>query len=236
MTDRPAALLVSHGQPSDPDGPEADLRTLAESVAKLLPGWRVMGTTLSGKGTLEAAIRRLGTAVTVYPLFMTDGWFVRDRLPSRLAEAGATDCTILPPLGLDPALPDLCLRRAGEAALAAGITPSTATLLLAAHGSPSAPRAGEVAREVAATLEAAGVFRCVVNGFVDEAPFLADAARIEGPAVCLPFFAAANGHVREDIPEGLDAAGFSGLRLPPVGTDGLVPGLIADALRRSAAA
>lgn len=235
MPDRPAALLVSHGQPSDPDGPEADLRALATAVAGHLPGWRVAGTTLSGKGTLEAAIRALGGVAMVYPLFMTDGWFVRDRLPARLAEAGATDCTILPPLGLDPALPELCLNRAREAALEAGFTPSDTTLLLAAHGSPSAPRAGEVAREVTAMLGAAGIFRDVVTGFVDEAPYLAEAARIDGPAICLPYFAAANGHVREDIPEALDGAGFAGLRLPPIGTDPLIPGLIAAALRRNAA-
>ena len=234
MTDTRAALLVSHGQPSDPDGPEADLRTLAAKVARHLPGWQVAGTTLSGQGTLEAAVRTLGTDLAVYPLFMTDGWFVRDRLPDRLAQAGRTHYKILPPLGLDPALPDLCLRRAKEAAVEAGIDPAESTLLLAAHGSPSAPRAGEVAREVAAHLAAAGVFRKVVTGFVDEAPFLADAARIAGPAICLPYFAAANGHVREDIPEALDKAGFKGLRLAPIGTDPLVPGLIADSLRRIA--
>lgn len=238
MTDRPKALLVSHGQPSDPDGPEGDLRALAAGVAEHLPGWDVAGTTLSGKGTLDAAVRGFGgTGFHVYPLFMADGWFVRDRLPARLAEAGAGPeaRTILPPLGLDPALPDLCLRRAREAAADAGLDVAGTTLLLAAHGSPSAPRAGEVAREVAARIAGAGVFRAVVTGFVDEAPFLADAARIDGPAICLPYFAAANGHVREDIPEALDAAGFGGPRLPPIGTDAAIPGLIAAALRRSAA-
>ncbi len=235
MTDHSAALLISHGQPSDPDGPEADLRALAAEVAGHLSGWKVAGTTLSGQGTLEAAIRTLGTDIIVYPLFMTDGWFVSDRLPARLTQAGGSRCRVLPPLGLDPALPDLCLRRAKEAALDAGFDPSDATLLLAAHGSPSAPRAGEVAREVAAKIARADTFRDVVTGFVDEAPFLADAARIKGPAICLPYFAAANGHVREDIPEALDAAGFNGLRLDPIGTDPLIPGLIADALRRTVA-
>ncbi len=163
---------------------------------------------------------------------MTDGWFVRDRLPARLEDAGAMQCRILAPLGLDPELPDLCLQRAEDAAIDAGLDPALATLLLAAHGSPSATRAGEVAREVAARLGAAGTFREVVTGFVDEAPFLVDAARINGPAICLPYFAAANGHVREDIPEALDAAGFTGLRLEPIGTDPLIPKLIANALRR----
>jgi len=233
---RPAALVVSHGQPSDPDGPEADMAALAARVATELPaGWRVAGTTLAGRGTLSATLTALGAGpVLVYPHFMSDGWFVSTRLPARLAEAGRPDADVLPPFGLDPAVPALCLARARAGAEAAGADPAATTLLLAAHGSPSDPRAGAVARRVAGTIAAADVFGRVTCGFVDEAPRLADAARLPAPAVCLPFFAARNGHVLIDLPEAFAEAGFPGPTLPPIGTDADVPGLIAAALARHA--
>ncbi|MCB1372036.1 MAG: cobalamin biosynthesis protein CbiX, partial [Rhodobacteraceae bacterium] len=73
-------------------------------------------------------------------------------------------------------------------------------------------------------------------GFVDEEPRLAVAARLPGPALCLPFFAARNSHVEVDLPEALAEAGFPGPILPPVGTDAAVPRIIADGLARAALA
>ena len=91
--------------------------------------------------------------------------------------------------------------------------------MLAAHGSPSNTKPAEAARAVAAAIEASGAFREVCTGFVDEPPYLADVARGVEPGVCLPFFAAENGHVREDLPEALAEAGFTGPLLPAIGTD-----------------
>jgi hypothetical protein len=68
-------------------------------------------------------------------------------------------------------------------------------------------------------------------GFVEEPPYLADAATGIGErSLCLPFFAAAGGHVTDDIPEALDKADFSGLRLAPLGLAPAVPDLVARAI------
>ncbi len=229
-----AALLVAHGQPSDPEGPEADMAELARTVARHLPGWRVRGATLACAGAIDRAVAALGPDSVVYPMFMSDGWFVREQLPRRMAAAGAADARILAPLGLDPALPDLCLSRARAAATAGGLDPAKTMLLLVGHGSPSNSRASAPVRAAADVIARAGVFRGVTTGFVDEAPFVADAARDLGQAICLPYFAAANGHVREDIPEALREAGFEGLALDPIGTDPAVPEMIASALAAAA--
>lgn len=230
-----SALIVTHGQPSAPDAPEAALAGLAARVARHLPGLRVGSATLAGDGTLGRALATLGPGpVAVYPFFMADGWFVGTHLPRRIAHAWDGPVHILPPFGLDPAVAAPTLAAALDGARIAGLDPAAAHLLLAAHGSPSDPRPAAAARSVARRIEAAGVFRAVSCGFVDEAPFLAEAGRIDAPALCLPFFAAANGHVNEDIPEALADAGFSGPLLAPVGTRPEVPALIAAALARAA--
>ena len=107
--------------------------------------------------------------------------------------------------------------------------PGQATLLLAAHGSPSDPRPRAAGRRIAETISASACFREVRLGFIDQAPEITAAARISGPAVCLPLFAAVGGHVEKDVPAALAAAGFAGPVLPPIGVDGDVPRLIARA-------
>ena len=51
------ALIISHGQPSDPDPAEAALALLAAKVAALLPDWRVDSATMAKTGALDAAVR-----------------------------------------------------------------------------------------------------------------------------------------------------------------------------------
>jgi sirohydrochlorin ferrochelatase len=77
------------------------------------------------------------------------------------------------------------------------------------------------------------LFREVRAGFVDQAPTLAEAARMDGPAVCLPYFASRAGHVAVDVPGALAKAGFPGPMLPPIGADAEVPGIIAATLVRA---
>ncbi|HUF86839.1 MAG TPA: CbiX/SirB N-terminal domain-containing protein, partial [Thermohalobaculum sp.] len=110
-----------------------------------------------------------------------------------------------------------------------------AALLVAAHGHPSDPRAAASARAAARHLAASGLFREVATGFVDEAPYLVEAARLAAPALCLPYFALSAGHVETDLPRALAEAGFPGPTLEPIGTDPEVPALIAAALARAAA-
>ncbi|PWE34359.1 cobalamin biosynthesis protein CbiX [Maritimibacter sp. 55A14] len=219
-----AALIVAHGQPSDPDGPQARAEAFAEAVARHLPDWRVAGATLAAPGALARAVAALGNArPVVYPLFMSDGWFVKTELPGRLAKAGAPSARITAALGLDPGMPALLARAAQAGAQAHGLTPAETGLLLAAHGSPSNPRPRAVADEAARAMAPLAGFREIVTGFVDEAPGIAEAARhLPAPALCLPFFARTGGHVLDDLPAALAEAGFDGPLLPPVGEDAAV--------------
>lgn len=231
MADAPLlnALIVAHGQPSDPAPAEAALAALAARVQAHLPARSVGSATLAAPGALEAALNRLAPGGTVYPFFMADGIFVRETLPRRLGDHPAR---ILPPLGLDPGLPALADAHLQAECAARGWEAAKVGLLIAAHGSARGPRAAAAARGFGARLAALWPGPAPVYGFVEEAPFLSDAARgLPEATLCLPFFAAEGGHYREDVPQALEAAAFSGTLLPPLGQHPQVPALIAGALR-----
>jgi len=223
-----SVLILAHGQPSDPAPAAAELAALAQRVGAFLPGWTVASATLAEPDALGRALSgeagRGGGGGLVYPLFMAGGWFTRVQIPARLAAAGAQDWRVLEPFGCDPAVHDLCVTLAREARVS--------ELILAAHGSSKSPVPSDIARHVAGRIAAeAGVARVAV-GFIDQAPQLSTLAGFRGEAACLPFFAATGGHVAEDLPTALAAAGFEGRILPPAGSDARVPALIAAAILR----
>ena len=225
------ALIVAHGFPSDPAPAQAWMQALAVRVAMHCPGWVLRGATLAAPGALEQALAVLDRPV-VYPFFMAQGWFTGRELPRRLALAGAADVPILPPFGTDPALPDLMERVAVQGCVDAGLLPEQTHVLLAAHGSKVSRTSANSTYAMADTLRARGAFAGVTAGFVEEAPFLVQAATGLGPAICLPFFNLRAGHVAGDVPEALAEAGFCGPLLPAIGEHPQVPALIAAALLR----
>lgn len=214
------ALIVAHGQPSDPRPAGAALESLAATVQASMPGWSVGAATLAEEGAMARAVAGRPGGV-VFPMFMAGGWFTKVQIPKRLVEAGAVGWTVLEPFGCDPSVHDLCVALVREAGADQAI--------LAAHGSFKSSAPSDIARHVAGRI-AAGTGADVAAGFIDQEPQLATLTGRGG--VCLPFFAAGGGHVSDDIPAALAEAGFAGRILPPVGLDARVPGIVAAAIRR----
>ena len=228
MTKSFDALIVAHGQPSDPAPAEAALHALADRVAQAAPALQVGSATLAAPGALEAALTRLAPDGVIYPFFMADGWFVRQALPKRLGDHRAR---VLSPLGRDPALVGLAADHLRQACATRGWAAAQTALLIAAHGSARGPRAAAAVHDVGAALARSWPGAAPVYGFVEEAPFLRDAARdLPARTLCLPVFAAEGGHYREDVPEALQQAGFAGAVLPPLGQHPGVSALIAAAI------
>jgi sirohydrochlorin cobaltochelatase len=227
----PATIIVAHGSPSDPPRQEASMAAFARAVGRHLPGRRIASATLADRTALARAFAEAGGRARVYPMFMSDGWFVSTLLPKRLAEAGVAGAAeLLPPFGLDPGLPALCAARLAEAARTGGLDPEKTTLVVAAHGSPNDPRAGAAAQSAADGMAARIRFAEVRVCFVDQPPFLAEGLSVRGPAICLPFFATAASHVEEDLPEAVAAAGFRGRVLEPIGRSARTPAFVARSL------
>lgn len=221
------ALIVSHGQPSDPEVAEAALANLATQVAGLLSGWQVRSATLSADGRLAQVIGDLGPTGFVFPMFMACGWFTGTHLPKRLAEAGGAGWHTTLPMGCNPAIQGLAAALVNEALTApAGDT----DLILAAHGSGRSDAPSVIAHAVARSIGRSLGLRSARAAFIDQAPRLAEMSGVGQGALCLPYFAADGGHVQQDIPQALAQIGFSGRLLPHLGADPRVPLLIAQTL------
>lgn len=225
-----SAIIVAHGQPSDPDPAEAEIAALARKVAARLTGWTLRSVTLAKPGALDRAVAGLD-APLIFPFFMADGWFIRTALPDRLARAGAQSPRILTPFGLLPETLALTDERAAAAATERGWDITETTLILAAHGSGRSAYPREAAALTARSIAERHPFKAIRSGFIEESPSVDEAAAGTGPkSICLPLFVARWGHVETDLPAALAKARFEGALLDPVGTAPEVPDLIAHAI------
>jgi sirohydrochlorin ferrochelatase len=222
------ALIVSHGQPSDPDVGEAEIAALAADVAVHLPEARIEGVTLAAEGRIEAlSADRPG--VLIYPMFMADGWFTQVQLPKRLADGVGPQ---LVSFGLDCTLPMLAANWLRQVCTDHGFEPYDTDLIIAGHGSGKSRRVSEATRAFADCVAEDFGPKSVRCGFVEEDPSLTEAlSGLGADAICLPFFAAKRGHVLDDLPEAVAASEFQGIVLDPIGLHPDVPKMIADALR-----
>ena len=228
---RPLALIVSHGQPSDPEVGEAEIAAFADAAQRFVPEITIKGVTLATKGRLEDVSTAAPEGTPVYPLFMADGWFTQVRLPRSL---GAAPVRRLPPYGRDLGLVDFATRWLQEELVAARWPARQTTLVVVGHGSGRSRKPSEVTRVFARALHGRLGTRALRLGFVEEQPFLATAlGKIKGPALCLPFFATRRGHVLEDLPAAVAESGFTGRVLDPIGCHPETPAFVA---RRLAAA
>ncbi|APG47602.1 CbiX/SirB N-terminal domain-containing protein [Phaeobacter porticola] len=227
---RPIAVITAHGQPSDPEPQEIALADLAVAVAERLPDWDIRSATLASPGRLEQMTE---PGALIYPFFMARGWFTGTVLPRRLQGHTAH---VLMPFGLDPNLPQLACDALEVACKARGWSLAETRILLAAHGSARGPKAAEAAESFATDMRQRLPGTYLATGYVEEDPRIADTARLfeakapRLPSLCLPFFAQAGEHVRDDIPEALNEAHFTGETLPVLGALPRVPQLIANAL------
>lgn len=227
----PHALIVAHGQPSDPAPAEAALAAFAARVDALAGPVSVHSATLAAPGALEAQLAELPEGTVIYPLFMAKGWFVTSALPKRV---GGRNLRILDPLGIDPDLPRLAANAIGDAITKLRWDVTSTDLVIAAHGSGRSRNPSTVAKEFASRLGQLLALKSIRVGFVEEPPSIADAATGVGKnALCLPFFACTGGHVLDDVPEELDRAHFQGHVMPVVGELPPIQIRIAETLRRA---
>lgn len=210
------------------------MAALAARVADHLPDWQLSSATLAHEGALDVALAGGEDVPFVYPLFMTDGWFVRSALPKRLGDAPAH---ILPPLGVEPGLPALVVDALNAVLETRGWTAPDTHLLIASHGSGRSPNSKQATEAFVEVLRTGIHFGGIQTGYIEEAPFFGDVAMdSSAQTLCLPFFAALGGHVKDDVTDALAAADFKGPLLAPIGTFDAIPAFIAESLRKAARA
>jgi len=228
----PSALIVAHGQPSNPAPAEAALKKLAGQVNLRLPDWEIGSATMAAKGALQHATIRHPSAA-IYPLFMSDGWFTGTALPKRLVERDQND--LLSPLGMDSGLPAIALEVLTHQLVAQNWKMSKTCLIIAAHGGRNSKNPAKAAHKFTDAIKGISNFADVRLGFIEEQPELSDVAVNAGEhAICLPFFASNGLHVLDDIPTALKTAGFEGVLLDAIGHAAQIPDLIARSLKQAA--
>ena len=225
VTDRaakPALLVVAHG---DRGGRRDD--QLAHAVVRRLHGQDAFASVnvcfLSKEPKLQTVVTGLHTDnVWIYPLFMSDGYFVRKAIPRALELGGLkkTDTKravrLLKPFGLRDDLPALVVHQALQIAKERQLVLADCQLLLAAHGSKHDKASCKATDHVAQTLRQRALFAAVETSFLEEAPFLDDqVAAIKGPVIVVGLFAGGGMHGGSDLPEAIAASGRQDVHLAP---------------------
>ncbi|MDH3194715.1 MAG: hypothetical protein OEL78_00225 [Hyphomicrobiales bacterium] len=236
---KPALLIAAHGDicraPQN-----AALHALTGTTRARLAGLPVACGVLNGEPALETAFAELaGHRILVYPVFMSGGYYVENALPERLGLAtkgnvASPDVTILPPLGLDPALPALIAKRVRDAASANLYTADGTSVLVIAHGSVTSSQSRLAAETFADNLRRCLKKGPVLSAYLEEIPFAEEAvAALSARSAVISFFAGEGSHGGRDVPKILAKAGKGYISvIGPVGADPKIADLVVAAVRR----
>jgi len=230
MAVKPALLIVAHGE----RGGMGDDR-LVHAVADRLEGrgdYRtVKGCFISKEPTLKTTVEDLSPGpVTICPLFMSNGYFVKQAIPASIEET--REVRVLAPIGLSPRLPQLVAGLARDAAGGSGRVARDCRLLLVAHGSKHDTASRDATRSVAACIEQSNDFAGVEMCFLEESPFLDDQlGQIEGPVIAAGLFIGEGMHGGEDLPAAIAKSGRDDIVMSrPLGQAAGLMDLIVDDL------
>jgi len=235
-----ALVLAAHGDRGGPGRNESLARHVA-ALAKRNEFVCVTGGVLNGEPALEAALQQAeqngAKQILLYPMFMSDGYFVQNILPERIAAARLkVPHKILKPFGLDRRVPLMMLENALRAAGSAELDPAKLDLLIAGHGSKFGPGNADATRAAALAMTEHSPFRTIDVAFLEEEPFILDALRKHhNRSVVAGFFSGEGMHAGDDIPEAISKSGAAAIYAGPIGLDPRVPELIASTALHSLA-
>jgi sirohydrochlorin ferrochelatase len=198
-----ALLIAAHGE-RQPDAGNEGVQRIARALAERSVAGEVAAAFINGQPSIGEALGALAARrIIVYPLFASSGYFTRDRLVQLIDEANTPDrrIEILPPLGLDPGLPDLVIGRLAQVAREHRFAGETCAVVLLAHGSRRNPASRQATEAIAQEMASHAAFRDVGVAFLEERPFLDDTMRsLEGPAVVMGMFSGEGLHGARDAP------------------------------------
>lgn len=212
-----ALLVVAHG---DRGGLGGNLlaERIAERMAVRCSEDKVALAYIRGGPSISEALKGLkAQRIRVYPLFMSNGYYVKSAIPQQIEKSGWRGrWQVALPLGLDPDLPDVLAEEATTAIGASGKTPARCTLLLVAHGSSKSRASARAARRIAKDITRKSLFAGVETAFLEEAPYFKERLKhIEGPACVVGLFIGEGLHGGEDLPEAVAGVSRSDIILAP---------------------
>jgi sirohydrochlorin cobaltochelatase len=216
MTSR-ALLIVGHGSTVNADSSAATLGHAAEIRRRgvfdevACAFWKEEPSFRDARFLFDPAKIR---EVYVVPNFISEGYFTQTVIPRELELIGP--CTVrpngqvwnyCPPVGNNPAMTEILLRRARE--IAPNVSPSTASLLIVGHGTDQNENSAVAAKREAEAIRARGEYAAVLNVYMEEPPLVSDWQSLTTTpnVVVVPFFISDGLHSYEDIPALLGISG-----------------------------
>jgi sirohydrochlorin cobaltochelatase len=235
-------LLAAHGERRT-DANNAGLMRLARSLADKGVAAEIGFGFIKGSPAVDEAIGALlSRDVVVYPLLLSDGYFTRVTLPRLVEQAKQHDPTraisILPPLGLEPALAGVIADEAMAAARSRANLPAETSIVLLAHGSKQDQASRMAAELLADRLRQRQCFYDTRIALLEEAPSLADAIQgVDGPVIVVGLFAGEGMHGADDARRLVaELKRDDVIQIGPVGTFAGVETVIVSAVARHKAA
>jgi sirohydrochlorin cobaltochelatase len=204
-----ALLIVGHGSTVNPDSSTPTLGHAAEIRRRKI--FAEVGCAFwKEEPSLRDSLFLFPDADAVYvvPNFISEGYFTQTVIPRELELDGRVTrrangqlWKYCDPVGSDPLMTDLLLKRAGE--IAPEIDPGETSLLIVAHGTDLNDNSAVAAKREVERIRAIGRYGEVLNVYMEEAPRVADWRELTRArnVVVVPFFISDGLHSYEDIPK-----------------------------------
>ncbi|MGY4306187.1 sirohydrochlorin ferrochelatase [Bradyrhizobium sp. USDA 4369] len=233
-----ALLLAAHGERRE-GADNLGVWRIAQALSTLGFCAEIGVGFISGKPGINAALRQLrARRVAVYPIFMSSGYFSRDRLVQLLDEADddrQREIISLPPLGLDPGLPAFVTQCVLRIAERSGFCARQSAVILLAHGSRRRSQSRAATERIAKEVERSSLFAGVFSAFLEERPHLDEVAKqVSGPVVVIGLFSGEGLHGARDAPKlvaesARDDVVFGGVLGCAPGIEQLIAGAVTNA-------
>jgi sirohydrochlorin cobaltochelatase len=201
-----ALILVGHGSTLNPDSSAPTFKHADEIIRR-----NVFAEVHCAFWKEEPSLREVlymvqSEHVCVVPNFISEGYFTETVIPRELELDGPVTHRMgktigyCEPVGNDPRMEDLVLRRARQAA--PDVPADQTSLLVVGHGTSLNERSAAAARRQVAQIRRKGWYAEVAEAYMEEAPFIADWRKNTSQpyVVVVPFFIADGLHSYQDIP------------------------------------
>jgi sirohydrochlorin cobaltochelatase len=230
--DNAALLIVGHGSTVNPDSSAPTLAHAAEIRRRNVFAdvacafWKEEPSLRDALFLFEdLAIKE----VYVVPNFISEGYFTQTVIPRELELNGretkrthGQTWKYCEPVGSDPGMTDLLLKRAHE--IAPDVSEKSTTLVIAAHGTDLNENSAVAAKREAERIRELNRYGAVLNLYMEEAPLISDWRKLTDSenVIVVPFFISDGLHSYEDIPVMLGIARERSAKGPGVGARGEV--------------
>ena len=210
-----ALVIVGHGSTINPDS-SAPTQAHADRIRNQGIFREVLCAFWKEEPSLREILRMV-ESLTIYivPNFISEGYFTEKVIPreleltGRVTSRGQQTIYYCDPVGNDPRMTDLLVRKAAEVAPA--VDPAQASLLIVGHGTGLNENSAVAAKRQVARIRERDVYREVLAAYMEEEPLVSNWQKLASQprVIVVPFFISDGLHSYEDIPVLLGIASAS---------------------------